>query len=282
MIGFYNINKPVGMGSASVVSKIKRITKAKCGHLGTLDPMATGVLPVAVGKATKLFDYFLNKDKRYFAIGKFGVLTDTLDSEGKVIKRDNKKITLQDINSVINEFVGEISQVPPIYSSVNVDGKRAYDIARSGKEIELNPRKINVYSLSAQEYSNEDCFSFEIHCSAGTYVRALIRDIAEKLGTVATTVCIIRTASGPFKIEDSYLLEDVENGDAKLIDIADVIDLPKHEILEEEKIKLLNGMNVKINLNDGESLCYYKGNIIGIVETKQGYSKIKINLWENV
>ena len=210
MIGFYCINKPTGMGSTKVVSSVKKFTKQKCGHLGTLDPAASGVLPVAVGKATKLFDYFLSKDKEYFAICKFGVETDTLDAEGKVVSTNNRIIKKMQIEQVLKQFLGEIYQIPPNYSSIKVDGKASYKLAREGKSVEHKSRKIQVFSISCEQIE-QNLFAFVVHCSAGTYIRTLISDIAKAVGSVATTVCIIRTKSGSCDISQSVTIDELEN-----------------------------------------------------------------------
>lgn len=281
MTGFYNINKPSGANSTYMVSLVKRETKQKCGHLGTLDPMAAGVLPVAVGKATKLFDWFLNKDKKYFAIGQFGVLTDTLDAEGKILSKESVNIKKEQIDNIIHKFQGEIYQTPPQYSSICVNGKRAYELARDGQNIDLPSRRVNIYSVKCTKQISNDLFAFEIHCSAGTYVRSLVLDIAKELNTVATTVCIIRTASGAFTIENSYTPEQISSGEAKLVEIDEVIGLPKLYFDNDKTLKLLNGQTLIFNSPNGEYLCYNTNKIIGIAKVYNNRLKININLWEN-
>ncbi|MBQ8468750.1 MAG: tRNA pseudouridine(55) synthase TruB [Clostridia bacterium] len=279
MLGVYCVNKASGENSTYVVSKIKHITNEKCGHFGTLDPLASGVLPVAVGKATKLFDYFLTKDKKYFAIAKFGIETDTLDSQGEVVIKNEKQISLSQIQSVINKFIGKIKQVPPQYSAININGERAYELARQGKQAQIKPREIEIFSLSVSDYG-ENMFSFEIHCSAGTYVRTLISDIAKELGTVATTVCIIRRASGKFLLENSYTLSEIESGKAELLSIDKVLDLPIKSLSEEQSKKLLNGQTITTEIKEEQTLCYLNDKPIGICTTKNNSTKIQINLWE--
>lgn len=209
MKGFFNINKPRGMNSTKVVAIIKRLTHEKVGHLGTLDPDAHGVLPIAVGKATRLFDFFLNKDKVYEARGRFGILTDTLDESGRVVLTNDVRPTRAQLEAVLPLFCGKQMQMPPIFSAKQVDGERAYDKARRGEEVTLSPREICVYSLELLSFKGDE-FSVRIHCSAGTYVRALIRDIAEKLGAIATTIDIFRTRSGAFDIASSTSIDDIE------------------------------------------------------------------------
>ena len=267
------------MGSTQVVSKVKWLTKQKCGHLGTLDPMASGVLPVAVGKATKLFDYFLSKDKEYFAISKFGIETDTLDSEGKIVRTSNKVIQKTQIDKVIPQFLGKIDQIPPKYSSVKVSGAAAYQLARAGKNIKLPSRKVEIYNLACQKLKT-NLFAFKIHCSAGTYVRSLVSDIAKAVGSVATTVCIIRTRSGKFDISNSSTLQELESGNVKLVSVAEVVDLPKIVANNEQCQKLLAGQTIETTCQDGDYLCYYNSNALGIVQSKDKQLKVKINLWE--
>lgn len=281
MLGFYNINKPSGVNSTQMVSLIKKTTGQKCGHLGTLDPMASGVLPVAVGKATKLFDWFLNKDKRYFAIGLFGTLTDTLDAEGKITQQQDVSISMKQIQSVINQFKGEIQQIPPQYSSVCINGKRAYHLAREGQNITLPSRIVNIYDIKCTKQIDKNLFAFEIHCSAGTYIRSIVLDIAQKLNTVATTVCIIRTASGAFSLNTAYTPDQIKSGEAQLITIDQVVNLPKLNFDNQKTVKLLNGQTLIITCPDGDYLCYNNNKIIGIAKVQSNHLKISINLWEN-
>ena len=208
MKGFFNINKPRGMNSTKVVAIIKRLTHEKVGHLGTLDPDAHGVLPIAVGKATRLFDFFLNKDKVYEARGRFGILTDTLDESGRVVLTNDVRPTRAQVEAVLPLFCGKQMQMPPAFSAKQVGGERAYDKARRGEEVTLTPREICVYSLELLSFEGDE-FSVRIHCSAGTYVRALIRDIAEKLGAIATTIDIFRTRSGAFDIASSISIDNI-------------------------------------------------------------------------
>lgn len=281
MLGFYNINKPTGASSTQMVSLIKKTFQQKCGHLGTLDPMASGVLPVAVGKATKLFDWFLNKDKKYFAIGLFGVQTDTLDAEGKIEQKVDCNITKEQIDNIIDKFKGKISQIPPQYSSISVNGSRAYDLARAGKDFQLPTREIVVYDINCQKRVGKNLFAFEIHCSAGTYVRSLILAIAQTLNTVATTVCIIRTDSGPFNIQNAYTPQQIENGQAQLIKVDQVISLPKLNFNNISAQKLLNGQTIKNDSANGEYLCYLSGKLLGIAKVDNGKIKLQINMWED-
>lgn len=277
MIGFYNILKPTGVSSGFVVNKIKRITNEKVGHLGTLDPSASGVLSIAVGKATKFFDYFLNKDKEYIALAKFGVLTNTLDSDGEILKREDVQVSLEDIKKVLPSLCGKIDQIPPIFSSKNVNGERAYDLARQGKQVVLEPKKVQIYSIKAEKLTQNNLFRIKIHCSSGTYVRSIIRDIAEKIGTVATTVCIIRTCCGKFEISDSITLDELaENPEKHLIKINSILNLPEIELSLLQAKDLFSGKEIMLDRDDGEYLSFYQGEEFSVlkIENKKATNKI--------
>ena len=277
MIGFYNILKPTGVSSGFVVNKIKRITNEKVGHLGTLDPSASGVLSIAVGKATKFFDYFLNKDKEYVALAKFGVLTNTLDSDGEILKREDVQVSLEDIKKVLPSLCGKVDQIPPIFSSKNVNGERSYDLARQGKQVVLEPKKVQIYSIKAEKLTQNNLFRIKIHCSSGTYVRSIIRDIAEKIGTVATTVCIIRTCSGKFEISDSITLDELaENPEKNLIKINSILNLPEIELSFLQAKDLFSGKEIMLDRDDGEYLSFYQGEEFSVlkIENKKATNKI--------
>lgn len=277
MIGFYNILKPTGVSSGFVVNKIKRITNEKVGHLGTLDPSASGVLSIAVGKATKFFDYFLNKDKEYVALAKFGVLTNTLDSDGEILKHEDVQVSLEDIKKVLPSLCGKVDQIPPIFSSKNVNGERAYDLARQGKQVVLEPKKVQIYSIKAEKLTQNNLFRIKIHCSSGTYVRSIIRDIAEKIGTVATTVCIIRTCSGKFEISDSITLDELaENPEKHLIKINSILNLPEIELSLLQAKDLFSGKEIMLDRDDGEYLSFYQGEEFSVlkIENKKATNKI--------
>ena len=212
MNGIFNILKPTGMTSHDVVSRVRRLTKIKkVGHTGTLDPNASGVLPICIGKATKISEYILNKEKSYRAELILGIQTDTLDGFGEIVNTipvfdicENK------IREVFKSFIGEITQIPPIYSAIKVNGRKLYDIARSGEcSVEINPRQVNIKSIEIIEI-NSNRILFDVVCSKGTYIRSLCRDIGMKLGTCAYMSFLLRTASGNFNIEDSITLEDLE------------------------------------------------------------------------
>lgn len=279
--GFVNIIKPTGMTSSDVVCKIKKILHMKkVGHLGTLDPAASGVLPVAVGRATKFFDYFLSKDKKYTAIVKFGILTDTLDSFGNITKVDkNADIDENKILSVLQSFIGDVEQYPPKFSALKVNGKKAYELARDGVDFELSPRKITIYDIKLRQKTNDNTFIFDVHCSAGTYIRTLFADIAEKLGTIAFVPVIIRTKSGAFEMKNAMTLEEFENSKT-ILKIEDVFNnFEIIEIGENLAKKVLNGVLLSVeelnneNVKSKPFLIKYNEEIVGLYENQKG--KIK-------
>jgi len=271
--GFVNIVKPTGMTSFDVVSKVKKIMQTKkVGHLGTLDPAASGVLPIAVGKATKFFDYFLNKDKIYIAVAKFGVETDSGDSFGKIINTDNKDVSEEDFKSVLKNFIGRINQTPPKFSAIKIDGKKACDLARANVDFEIKSREIEIYDIKFLNKIDKNLFLFKVHCQAGTYIRTLVSDIAKSLDTVAITPVIIRIKSGVFEMQDAVTLEELENF-PQLVTFEEVFkNLKKLTLNEQIAKKVLNGVKIKYNeisnqitlTQKEEFLIEYKGKIVGL------------------
>lgn len=204
------INKPTGMNSLRCVKTVQRKLGAKkAGHLGTLDPLATGVLVVALNNATKLFEQHLGARKVYKAVFKFGVSTTTLDSEGEIEKREEVEVTAEQINNVLGEFVGEINQMPPAFSAKKIKGKKAYELARAGKKVELKPKKITIFNFNLITQIEKNTFLFEMDVSSGTYIRSLVRDLAEKLGTVGTMVALVRTSSGEYTLSQAVTIDEV-------------------------------------------------------------------------
>lgn len=213
--GLVVIDKPSGLSSFLAVNITKRSLKAvKAGHMGTLDPLASGVLVVGIGKGTKLFDHFLGHEKAYYAEYEFGYETDTLDLEGKVLKQNDCDVLEEDLNKILPSFVGKILQMPPVYSAKKIDGKKACDLARSGQTVELKPKEVEVFELALVKKLSKNKFGFNIRCSSGFYVRALGRDLAEKLGTFATTTLIRRTECCGFNLLQAQSLEEIKAGNA--------------------------------------------------------------------
>jgi tRNA pseudouridine55 synthase len=246
--GFINLIKPTGMTSSFAVIKARRIlNEKKIGHLGTLDPLAAGVLPLAVGKGTKLFDYLIEKQKTYTAFFTFGLTTDTLDSDGVVTERKPFNGSAADVENVIRKFTGKLHQMPPKYSAKSVGGVRAYDLARQGKEFELKTKQVEVLSFDLKRQIDAYTFCFEIVCSAGTYIRSLARDVAEKLGTAGYMSALIRTKSGLFTLDNAYTLDELEQlkGAALLPLTLPLDDLPVFEVEQSLLNRLNNGVKIE-------------------------------------
>ena len=212
MNGIIGVNKPAGFTSFDVIAKLRGILKTKrIGHSGTLDPMATGVLPVFVGNATKACD-MTDGGKIYVAGFRFGITSDTQDITGKILTESDKKISLKELNAVIPEFIGNIMQIPPMYSAVQINGKRLYDLARQGIEVERKPRETEIKHIKLYEYDEETQEgTIEISCGKGTYIRTIINDIGEKLGCGGVMTSLVRTRSGGFSLDDCFTLEEIQN-----------------------------------------------------------------------
>ena len=209
--GWINIYKEEGITSLSISKTLKKKFKfKKLGHLGTLDPLAEGVLPIAVGEATKSIKFITNNKKKYTFIIKWGEETNTCDREGKIIGKSKKRPSYEDIKFIIKKFfTGKIDQIPPFFSAVKVNGKRAYKLARKDIDLKLKKKNINILNIEADKPDEENFCQFHVVCSKGTYVRSLARDIAKKLGTVGFAYKIIRTADNIFDINNSYTLNQI-------------------------------------------------------------------------
>lgn len=244
MNGFLVINKTKGWTSADVVNKIKRVLNIKkAGHLGTLDPDAAGVLPIALGKATKVIRYINEGDKEYQAVMKLGEKTDTLDAAGKVIEtKEIPELDKDKIEKIFKDFIGRISQTPPAYSAVKVDGVRAYELARKGKAVQIKPRDVFIKEISLTKI-DIPFIAFNVVCSKGTYIRSLCSDIGERLGTAAHMFSLIRTVSGQFKIRDAVDIDDLEKG--RIIKIDEALGfMPEIRIKKGFEDKVKNGMPI--------------------------------------
>ena len=264
MQGIIIINKEKGYTSQDVVSKVKKILNIKkAGHTGTLDPMATGVLPVLLGNYTKLSKYLIEHDKKYIVTLKLGKKTDTGDSEGKVVETHDfilENLEENNISGILRSFLGESEQIPPMYSAIKVNGKKLYEYAREGKEVALEPRKIIIYEINLIKINKENQeIEFEVMCSKGTYIRSLCEDIAKKFGTVGYMSNLKRTVVDKFKIEDSITLDELEVGkndtefiENHLIKMETIFDNLQSIKLNNRKKKLfLNGVMLTFDLEDG-------------------------------
>lgn len=277
LFGFLNIYKPKGMTSFDVVARLRRVTKIKqIGHTGTLDPFAVGVLPICIGKATRLIEY-LDDDKEYLATVQFGKDTDTYDLDGTVTKTYDKKITQEDLISILNDFRGEIEQLPPIYSAIKVNGKKLYEYARNSEEVEIKPRKVFISKLELENFDFEKQEAkILVGCSKGTYIRSIAYDIGQKLNCGGYLTALERIKAGLFNREHSIPLEnfgevsDVRN---KLINPIDVLPLSKVELNDVEKERVNHGMAIYNRgfKNSDVVILVYGGRIhaIGMVKDNQ-------------
>lgn len=241
MNGIIVVNKPSGITSRDVVNYISKLFNIKkVGHNGTLDPLASGVLVICLGRYTKLNSFLTSYEKEYVARVKIGVETDTLDITGNVLKEDDKKIDFNLLNETFKSFPKKYLQEVPKYSAVKVNGKKLYEYARENREVELPKREVEIKSLELLD-SNSDSFTFKTLVSKGTYIRSLIRDILYSMNLIGSMESLTRTKQGIFKIEKSYSLKDIENGKYKLLKIKDILDIQTVKVDDLLKKKIVNG-----------------------------------------
>ncbi len=260
MNGIIVLDKPEGKTSHDMVNFVRRLTGVRrVGHTGTLDPMATGVLPICVGSAAKVSDMLTATDKRYTAELLLGVKTDTEDISGNVIEKNDVSVSVADIENAVKSFEGKISQIPPMYSAIKQNGKKLYELARQGIEVERNAREVTIYSIDMLDIT-EKTIKIDVNCSKGTYIRTLCADIGNKLGTGACMMSLRRTAAGIFTIENAYTPAELENERDKISDLL----MPPDEIFaeyppiylnEKQTRSIVNG--VRMTWRDGvENQCY--------------------------
>ncbi len=281
LFGFLNVYKPKGMTSFDVVAILRRVTKIRqIGHTGTLDPFAVGVLPICIGKSTRLIEY-LNDDKEYLATVQFGSDTDTYDLEGQVIRTYDQKITKEEVENILKSFEGEIEQIPPIYSAIKVNGKKLYEYARNGQEVEIKPRKVFISKIELKDFdTNLQQAKILVDCSKGTYIRSIAFDLGRKMNCGGHLVALERTKAGMFlkkdstKLEDIKTLEDVEN---LLINPVEVLDYPKINLTDIEKEKVSHGMSIanSSGQNSGVVILVYGGKIYAIGIAQESKISIK-------
>lgn len=282
MQGILIINKPQGFTSQDVVSKVKKILNIKkAGHTGTLDPLATGVLPVLLGNYTKLSKYLIEHDKIYRAKIKLGEKSDTGDSEGNIIETeevDISNLTEENLRKVLESFLGKQKQTPPIYSAIKVNGKKLYEYAREGKEVKIEPREIEIYDIKLINIDDLEV-EFEVNCSKGTYIRSLCEDISKRLGTVGYMSALNRILVDKFSINDAIDFETLEkikdNVENKLITMEEVFaNYSKIKLTDRKKELFLNGVMLTFNLDDGVYNIYdFEGNYIGLGTIKNNLLK---------
>lgn len=262
MDGIILVNKESGMTSRDVVNKVCHILNTKkVGHTGTLDPMATGVLVLAINKGLKIVNEITSLDKEYEAEITLGIDTDTLDITGNTLSTKEVNVTNEDIDKVLNSFIGDYNMEVPIYSAIKVNGKKLYEYARNNEEVDIPVHKVKVYELKRTSDIKDNKFSIKCKVSKGTYIRSLVRDISKELGTVGVMSKLNRTKQGRFDIKDCNTLEEIENGNYNLISIKDVIDLPTVEIPDNLYKKIINGNKIE-DIYNYEKVLFEKDNKI--------------------
>ena len=277
--GWLVVDKPKGIGSTDVVNKLKRILKpSKIGHAGTLDPFATGMLLIAIGEATKTVAYAMNNIKDYEFTLKFGSFTDSYDEDGSTLESSDKRTSENDFIESAKSFLGIYEQTPPKYSAIKIDGKRAYDLARSGQDFEIKPRSVELKSFELLEF-NQDYARAKITCGKGFYVRSYAYDICKKLNICGHLSSLRRTRIGKFREENMFSLSKFEelgyNGSQELKKSIHPVhavldDILVHQVLESEMSALKQGKKLEVNLPNGIVACMFEENLIAISEVQAG------------
>ena len=268
--GVLNVYKPLGITSNGVVTKIRRLTGIKkVGHTGTLDPEAEGVLPICIGKGTKVAGMLTDSNKAYRATIRLGITTDSQDMTGNVVSENEVNVSREEFEKAIMSFVGEISQIPPMYSAIKQNGQPLYKLARKGVEVERKPRIITIFKIEMVEFSGETAV-FDVYCSKGTYIRTLCADIGEKLGCGAAMEALVRIKSGCFEISEAVTLEYLEEHPEEIKKLVTpperLFDYPEYKATVKETEKIRNGIALnaenmeegttyKVFSADGEFLC---------------------------
>lgn len=296
--GIINVYKEAGYTSFDVVARLRGILRIKkIGHTGTLDPDAVGVLPVCVGNATKICDVLTDTDKQYKCTMLLGVKTDTFDTSGRTINEADVSVSKEDIINAVNSFIGDIKQIPPMYSAIKVNGKKLYEYARSGQSVELKERAVSIYNINIEDISIP-YVTFTVDCSKGTYIRSLCNDIGEKLGCFGTMASLTRTKVGKFTIDESIKLNDIEEMMKsntlldKFLPVDKYFDSYKSIIVNEitGNKKAVNGsliekedLSEEYKLKNGELVKVYTSDLrfVGLFETKNNRLKVKKMFLQN-
>lgn len=272
MFGFLNVYKPKGKTSHDVVAILRRVTKIKqIGHTGTLDPFAEGVLPICIGKATRLIEY-LNDDKAYIGTVQLGKSTTTYDLEGETVDVSDKTPDLEEIENELNNFRGDIEQLPPIYSAIKVNGKKLYEYARKGEKVEIKPRSVNISELKILNYDQENrILELYIKCSKGTYIRSIAHDLGKNLGCFGHLIKLVRVKAGDFEVENSIKLEDltdIETVQKHLIYPLEKLDYQTYELNTKELELVSHGMQIfaRTSLQNGIVILTNNNKLIAIAE----------------
>ncbi|MGN0819481.1 MAG: tRNA pseudouridine(55) synthase TruB [Christensenellaceae bacterium] len=280
MLGFLNIYKPCDYSSAQAVGLVKKKVKQKCGHMGTLDPKACGVLPIGLNQANRLFQFLLDKKKVYNAVFDFSFSTPSYDLETEKISVNNYVPSADEIVGILPEFIGKINQLPPAYSAKMIDGHRSYKLARRGVEVDLKPKEIEILNIQLKERVSDTAYRFIIECKGGTYIRSVARDFGLKFSQPATMVFLERTSSGVFNKDNSVLVDEFlscQDWEKYIIRCEDVLNYDKLILTENEYKRLLNGLYDQFDLNDGLYKVYNPNGFIGVGNLLN--KKLKMNAY---
>ena len=290
MDGVVCLLKPPGMTSSNAVSDIRKLYgQQRVGHLGTLDPAAAGVLPVCIGRATRLFDLLVDKEKEYVFEAAFGMKTDTQDAFGKVIARDERRIGREEVQNSLPAFLGKQMQAASIYSALKVGGKKMCDLARAGEEVEPKVREIFIRELELLGQTSNNRFRIRAVCSRGTYIRSLCESIAESLGTVAYVSFLLRTRSGPFTIERARTLSELEAERSAGTPMKSIVSceeatsfLPELRLGKDREMATRNGLETNLpGAADGVVRAYASDKFLGIGEVQGGKFRLSVHLYES-
>lgn len=279
--GILLVNKPKDVTSRDIVNRISKLLQIKkVGHNGTLDPLATGVLVICIGKATKLNELLTSKTKEYIAEVTLGVFTDTLDITGNVLEEKKQIVKKEKLERVIKSYKKTYTQEVPKYSAVKVNGKKLYEYARNGEDVVLPKKEVTIFDIELLEF-NENKFVFKCLVSKGTYIRSLIRDILSDLNVIGTMSNLVRSKQGYFNLEDTYSIDEIENNNYSIISIKDALNLKTIRVNDEMKRKIINGQ--KINKAYDEDVLYIDGNDkpLAIYTSDKNQMKVKVMLYEN-
>lgn len=272
MDGILLVNKPSGMTSYDVVNKVRRILHTKkVGHCGTLDPDATGVLVLCIGKATKALQFLTSEEKEYIATLSLGEATDTYDSSGKVVETKTFE-GVNDVEATLKSFLGPQKQMPPIYSAIKVNGKKLYEYARNHEEVKIEPRDIVIQSIELLQ-QEKNTITFKVQCSKGTYIRSLCVDIAKKLGYPGHMSKLVRSQSGHFRLDDCVTLEEIENGDYHILSLEQAFVHYEHYVVEDENI-VIHGKMIQSDIDHQVVVVNQMGKVLAVYGPNgQGYLK---------
>lgn len=288
MDGVVCLLKPPGMTSSNAVFDVRRIfAEKRAGHLGTLDPGAAGVLPICIGRATRLFDFLVDKQKQYIFELTFGAETDTQDAYGTVLKRDERCVSRGELEQILPTFLGTQAQTAPVYSALKVDGKKMCDLARAGVDVVPKQRSIEISQMDLLEQTGPNRFLLKTTCSRGTYVRTICMDIGRRLGTCACMTMLIRSAAGPFRLEQSFSVVELEKlaqeGQlSKAIVSCEqaMMHLPAVHLEEDRRIPTMNGLETFLKgISDGD-VRVYCGGFLGIGTIRSGSLKLTVHLYD--